>query len=156
MQTTQFVYDGKESSNSLLLSKARAFVRQSEKCVWREWEESDDASDEEDGWIKIPADTFFESMWSEKPADLSDKQYKKLSAWAYDAIVQFIQNSSSSETLRGIKFGDGAELLKRLHATKGDKRSQINRWNGVLRNTTVSTIRDWPNKVPCDHERSCG
>ena len=77
MQTTQFVYDGKESSNSLLLSKARAFVRQSEKCVWREWEESDDASDDEEGWIKVPADIFFEAMWSEKPADLSDKQYSQ-------------------------------------------------------------------------------
>ena len=64
--------------------------------------------------------------------------------WAYDAIVQFMQNSSSAETLRGIKSGDGAELLKRLHATKGDKRSQISRWNRVLRSNTYNTMRDWP------------
>lgn len=144
MQTTQFVYDGKESSNALLLAKARAFLRQSEKYVWRELEEGDDEESDEEGWVKIPSDTFFDGMWSEKPSNLTDKQYKKLSTWAYDAIVQFMQNSSSAETLRGIASGDGAELLKRLHTTKGDKRSQINRWNGVLRNPTVSTIREWP------------
>ena len=33
--------------------------------------------------------------------------------------------------------------MEKLHGTKGDKRTIINKWNGVLGNTTVVTVRDW-------------
>ena len=36
-------------------------------------------------------------------------------------------------------------FLEKLHGTKGDKRTIINKWNGVLGNTTVVTVRDWKN-----------
>ena len=41
----------------------------------------------------------------------------------------------------------GMELifLEKLHGTKGDKRTIVNKWNGVLGNTTVVTVRDWEN-----------
>ena len=124
MQASRFVYDGTEANNSLLIEKARSSVRKSGTGDWRKATDDDDEDEIEDEYVFVSCDTFFEEWWNGKPAGMSTRLYNKLSQQAYDALVDYMQTSSGAEIIRGVKSGDGAALLSKLHGTKGDKRTR--------------------------------
>jgi hypothetical protein len=81
---------------SSYIEKARASVRDETCYEKREFEESDDIEDEDDGYIWLTYDPFFESMWMARPSNVSKKQYKILSNKAYGAILRHINELESA------------------------------------------------------------
>ena len=105
---------------------------------YRRWTEDDDRADNENGRYFVSCDYFFGSMWNERPTYTDKRPYKKLSQqggllWCSDgALMQYLTSAAGAEILRGVQSGgDRAALLKKLHGSKGDKRSRISHWNGI-------------------------
>ena len=62
---------------------------------------------------------------------------------AYDCIVACLGSSSASKILKGVPKGDGAGLLKKLHAAKGSVEHQIRRWDNKLERLTLVAMNGW-------------
>jgi hypothetical protein len=55
-----------------------------------------------------------------------------MSEEAYDCIVSCLGSSVATKILKGAPKGDGARLLKKLHAAKDSVGHQIQRWDNKL------------------------
>jgi hypothetical protein len=66
-----------------------------------------------------------------------------MSEEAYDCIVSCLGLSATSKILKGVPKGDGAGLLKKLHAAKGSVEHQIQRWDSKLDRLTLVTMNGW-------------
>jgi hypothetical protein len=61
---------------------------------------------------------FNDGLWRERAPICAPANYKAMSEEAYDCIVSCLGSSAASKILKGVPKGDGAGLLKKLHAAK--------------------------------------
>jgi hypothetical protein len=113
MMQGSYVFSGKDEDLDLLLLKAESTAR-SRWCYLTETDEEG----ENIYWWKF--EEFFNGgLWRERTERISVANYKALSEEAYDCIVSCLGSSATSKILKGVPKGDGARLLKKLHAAKG-------------------------------------
>jgi hypothetical protein len=84
-------------------------------------------SDEEGAdiyWWKFE-EFFNDGLWRERTERISRANWKAMSEEAHDCIASCLGSSAASKILKGVPKGDGAGLLKKLHAAKGPVDHQI-------------------------------
>jgi hypothetical protein len=137
MMQGSYVFSGKDEEMDLVLLKAESVAR-GRRCYLTE-------TDEEGAdiyWWKFE-ELFDNGLWRERAERISVTNYKAMSEEAYDCIVSCLGSSAATKILKGVPKGDGARLLKKLHAAKGSVEHQIQRWDNKLERLTLVAMNGW-------------
>ena len=137
MMQGSYVFSGKDEDVDLLLLKAESAAR-SRWCYLTETDEEG----ENIYWWKFE-EFFNNGLWRERTERISVANYKALSEEAYDCIVSCLGSSATSKILKGVPKGDGARLLKKLHAAKGSVEHQIQRLDNKLEREIDFGDHEW-------------
>jgi hypothetical protein len=137
MMQGSYVFSGKDEDLDLMLLKAESVAR-GRYCWLTE-------TDEEGAgiyWWKFVV-FFNNGLWRARTERISVANYKAMSEGAYDCIVSCLGSSAATKILKGVPKGDGAKLLKKLHAAKGSVGHQIQRWDNKPGRLTLVAMSGW-------------